>query len=78
MMSETISIRLTPERKNLLEEAKRHFKVKKNSDVIDLALKISLRSRSDYESRLKAVVGCIKLAGKKDAVERIRALRGNG
>lgn len=76
-MTETISIRLTPERKNLLEQAKRHFKVDKNSAVIDLALKISLRNRADYDSRLKAVAGCIELPGKKTSIERIRELRGN-
>ena len=77
-MSETISIRLTPERKTLLEEAKRHFKIDKNSEVIDLALKFSLRNRSDYDSRLKAVSGCIELPGKETSIERIRELRGNG
>ena len=76
-MSETISVRLTPEREKLLKTAKRYYKVKNNSEVIDLALKEALKDRADYESRLKSVVGCVKLKGKENSIERIRKLRGH-
>ena len=75
-MSGTISVRLTPEREKLLMKAKRYYKVKNNSEVIDLALKEALRGRADYESRLKTVIGCVKLKGKENSIERIRKLRG--
>ncbi len=75
-MNKTISLRLTSERGNLLKQAKQFFKVRKNSDAIDLALKMSLRERPDYDERLKAVTGCIQLNGGKTAVDAVRNLRG--
>ena len=74
-MNKTISIRLTEERADLLSRAKRYFKVKKDTDVIDLALKTSLKAEFDYDSKLKSVLGCIKLTGNESATRTIRALR---
>lgn len=75
-MNRTISLRLTSERGNLLKQAKQFFKVRKNSDAIDLALKMSLRERPGYDERLKAVTGCIQLNGEETAVAAVRNLRG--
>ncbi len=75
-MNRTISLRLTSERENLLKQVKKFFKVRKNSDAIDLALKMSLRERHDYDERLKAVTGFIQLNGDETAVTAVRSLRG--
>lgn len=75
-MNRTISLRLTSERENLLKQVKKFFNVRKNSDAIDLALKMSLRERPDYDERLKAVTGCIQLNGDETAVTAVRSLRG--
>jgi hypothetical protein len=74
-MDKTITIRLTPERRNLLMRAKKHFKTTRNSDVIDFALRASLRDVSDYEKRLNSVIGCTKFANDENSVQKIRALR---
>lgn len=76
-MNRTISLRLTSERENLLRQVKKFFNVRKNSDAIDMALKMSLKDRPDYGERLKAVTGCIKLAGEESAVAAVRNLRGD-
>ena len=76
-MNRTISLRLTSERENLLKQVKKFFNVSKNSDAIDLALKMSLRDRPDYDERLNAVSGCIQLNGEETAVTAVRSLRGN-
>jgi len=76
-MNRTISLRLTSERENLLKQVKKFFNVSKNSDAIDLALKMSLRDRPDYAERLNAVTGCIKLKKGKTAVAAVRKLRGD-
>lgn len=76
-MNRTISLRLTTERENLLKQVKKLFNIKKNSDAIDLALKMSLRDQPDYGERLNAVTGCIKLNGEKTAVTAVRNLRGD-
>lgn len=75
-MTRTISIRLTPEREYLLIQAKKRFKAKKYSDVIDLALKTSVKDISDYGLRLKNAIGCIKFQGDENAIDLIRNLRG--
>jgi len=76
-MNRTISLRLTSERENLLRQVKKFFNVRKNSDAIDLALRMSLRDRADYDERLNAVTGCIQLNGEETAVEAVRNLRGD-
>ena len=75
-MNRTISLRLTSEREILLKQVKKFFNVRKNSDAIDLALKMSLRDRPDYAERLNAVTGCIKLKKGETAVAAVRSLRG--
>ncbi|MCX5886543.1 MAG: hypothetical protein NT096_11655 [Proteobacteria bacterium] len=74
-MGQTITIRLTPKREKLLTGLKKRFKVKKNSQAIDLALKMSITDDIDYRSRIEQVSGCISLKGKGSAVKRIRSLR---
>jgi len=74
-MNKTISIRLTEERADLLNRAKKHHRVKKDIDVIDLALRESLKTETDYDSKLKSVSGCIKLTRNDSATHTIRALR---
>lgn len=74
-MSQSITIRLTPARERLLNLVKRRFKVKKNSEAIDIALKMSFDENIDYRTRLQKVTGCINLKGKENAIERIRSLR---
>lgn len=76
-MNRTISLRITSEREYLLKQAKQFFKVKKNSDAIDMALKMSLKNRSDYEERLRSVTGCIQLSDGETAVAAVRRLRGD-
>jgi hypothetical protein len=77
-MGQTITIRLTPKREKLLTCLKKRFKVKKNSQAIDLALKMSITDDIDYRSRIEQVSGCISLKGKGSAVKRIRSLRDAG
>ena len=77
-MGQTITIRLTPQREKLLTGLKKRFKVKKNSQAIDLALKMSITDDIDYRSRIEQVSGCISLKGKGSAVKRIRSLRDVG
>ena len=74
-MSQSITIRLTPARERLLKLVKKRFKVKKNSEAIDIALKMSFDENIDYSTRLQKVTGCISLKGKGNAIERIRSLR---
>jgi len=74
-MSQTITIRLTPKREKLLTGLKKRFHVKKTSEAIDLALKMSSKDDIDYRARIEQVSGCISLKGKGSAVHRIRALR---
>jgi len=74
-MGQTITIRLTPKREKLLTGLKKRFKVKKNSQAIDLALKMSITDDIDYRSRIEQVSSCISLKGKGSAVKRIRSLR---
>ncbi len=74
-MGETITIRLTPSRKRLLKLLKKRFNLKKNSEVIDLALNMSFKDEIDYRSKLEKVAGCISLEGSEDSVKRVRSLR---
>lgn len=76
-MNRTISLRITSEREYLLKQAKQRFKVKKNSDAIDMALKMSLKERPDYDERLRAVAGCIQLNDGETAIAAVRNLRGD-
>jgi len=75
-MNQTVTIRLTPSRERLLNLFKKRFNLKKNSEAIELALKMSLKDSIDYGSRLKKVSGCISLNGEEDSVKRIRSIRG--
>lgn len=74
-MSRSITIRLTPTRERLLKLLKKRFNLKKNSDAIDFALRMSFREEIDYKSRIEKVAGCISLKGHKDSVRMIRSLR---
>ncbi|MCX5894441.1 MAG: hypothetical protein NTZ51_01215 [Proteobacteria bacterium] len=74
-MGQTITIRLTPKREKLLTGLKKRFKVNKNSEAIDLALKMGSTDGIDYRTRIEQVSGCISLKGKRNAVKRIRSMR---
>jgi len=74
-MNRTISIRITPERDDLLRRAKVIFNVEKNSDAIDLALKISVKDLPDFDKRLKDATGCIKPFAEESAVAAVRRIR---
>ena len=74
-MSQTITIRLTPKREKLILGLKKRFKLKNNSDAIDVALKMSTTDDVDYRSKIAQVSGCISLKGKTNAVKQIRSLR---
>ena len=74
-MSQTITIRLTPKREKLILGLKKRFKLKNNSDAIDVALKMSTTDDVDYRSKMAQVSGCISLKGKTNAVKQIRSLR---
>ena len=74
-MSQTITIRLTRKREQLLKLVKKRFNIKKNSEAIDLALSMSFKDDADYRSRLEKVSGSIRLKGKATAVKNIRSLR---
>ncbi len=74
-MNQTITIRLTPKREKMLNKIKRRFKVRKNSEAIDLALRLSYGEEIDYKERIKKVTGCINLKGQDTSVKKIRSLR---
>ena len=74
-MSQTITIRLTSKRERLLKLLKKRFNIKRNSDAIDLALKMSFKDDIDYKSRLEKASGCIKLKGRENSTKKIRTLR---
>ena len=75
IVNQTITIRLTPKREKLLTGLKKRYKLKKNSQAIDLALTMSSTDEIDYRSRIEQVSGCISLKRKGSAVQRIRSLR---
>lgn len=74
-MSRSITIRLTPTRERFLKLLKKRFNLKKNSEAIDLALRMSFREEIDYKSRIEKVAGCISSRGRKNSVKMIRSLR---
>lgn len=74
-MGQSITIRLTPTRERLLKLLKKRFNLKKNSEAIDLALRMSFKDEIDYKSRIEKVAGCISLKGRKRSVKMIRSLR---
>lgn len=74
-MGQTITIRLTPKRERLLKNIKKRFNLKKNSEVIDLVLKMSSNDDVGYKSKIEKVSGIVSLEGKKSSVKRIRFLR---
>ncbi len=74
-MGQSITIRLTPTRERLLKLLKKRFKLEKNSEAIDLALRMSFKDEIDYKSRIEKVAGCISLKGNKNSVKIIRSLR---
>ena len=74
-MNQTITIRLTPKRERLLKLLKKRFNIKRNSEAIDLALRMSFKDDIDYKSRLKKVSGSISLKGKATSVKSVRSLR---
>ena len=75
VMGQSITIRLTPTRERLLKLLKKRFKLEKNSEAIDLALRMSFKDEIDYKSRIEKVAGCISLKGNKNSVKIIRSLR---
>ncbi|MGR3177615.1 MAG: hypothetical protein ACUZ8E_06125 [Candidatus Anammoxibacter sp.] len=74
-MGQTITIRLTSKRERLLKNFKKRFNLKKNSEAIDLALRMGADDEVDYKSRIDKVSGIINLKGKKTSVKTIRILR---
>ena len=74
-MNQAITIRLTPTRERLLKLFKKRFNIKKNSEAIELALRMSFNNEISYESKIKKVAGCIESESHTDAVSQIRSLR---
>lgn len=74
-MAETISIRMTPERARLFNRARKKFRLKRYSEVVDLALQNVLKDEVDYAEKLESVSGCVSLEADKDSVQAIRHLR---
>jgi len=74
-MTETLTIRLTAQRTQLLNRLKKRLKVKKNIDAIDIALQMGCRDEVDYMSRIEKAAGCLSSHAGESAVERIRSLR---
>lgn len=74
-MSQSITIRLTPTRERLLKVLKKRHNLKKNSEVIDLALRMSFKEDTDYRAKIEKVAGCISLVGRKNSVKMMRSLR---
>jgi hypothetical protein len=75
-MAQSITIRLTPERARFIKLIKKRFNFKKNSEAIDLGLRMSLEDEIDYKYKVEQVSGCISLPGSKNAAQRIQDLRG--
>jgi len=76
-MSNTITIRLTPDRERLLKLFKMRYHIEKNTDAIELALKIGFESDIDYRTKLERVAGCLQGVDNRNAVDMIRELRDN-
>ncbi len=74
-MGQILSFRLTPEREKMLNKIKKRYKVKKNSEAIDLLLRMNTEKELKYKQRIEQVAGCISFKGRQDAVTRIRKLR---
>ncbi len=74
-MTETLTIRLTARRAELLNRLKKRLRVKKNIDVIDIALQMGCRDEVDYISRIEKAAGCLCADTGTGAVARIRSLR---
>ncbi len=74
-MSNTITIRLTPDRERLLKLFKLRHNIKKNSEAIELALRLGFESELDYRSKINKVAGCLKSKEDRKASDMIRTLR---
>ena len=74
-MSQTITIRLTPKRAQLLKQFKNMHNLKKNSEAIDLALRLNIEADIDYSARIKKVSGCLGKNDNRTALDAIRSLR---
>ena len=74
-MSQSITIRLTPKRERLLKLLKKRYKIKKNSEAIELALNMTFKDEIDYKAKIAEVTGCIRLTGAPNSVKKIRSLR---
>lgn len=74
-MTETLTIRLTAQRTQLLNRLKKSFRVKKNIEAIDIALQMGCRDEIDYPSRIEKAAGCLSADIGADAVKRVRTLR---
>lgn len=74
-MGQSITIRLTPSRERFLKMLKKRFNLRKTSDAIDMALRISVKDEIDYKPRIEKVSGCINIEGTENSVKRIRYLR---
>lgn len=74
-MSNTITIRLTPDRERLLKLFKHQHNVKTNSEAFELALRLGAAEDQDYKKKLSKVAGCLAKDSRQDAVEMVRALR---
>ena len=75
-MSNTITIRLTPDRERLLKLFKLQHNIQKNSEAIELALRLGSDSDVGYNSKINQVAGCLVLKRKnRDANDIVRELR---
>lgn len=75
-MSTTITIRLTPERERLLKLFKQQHNIQRNSEAIELALKLGFKDQIEYLPKIRQVAGCLKQNCKQNADEIVRNLRG--
>ncbi len=74
-MNTSITIRLTPIRERLLKLFKQRYNIQRNSEAIELALKMSFPDETDYKSKIEKVTGCIKEKNDVNAIDQIRSLR---
>ncbi len=74
-MNQSITFRLMPARERLIKLVKKRYNVKKNSEAIDIALKISYDGNISYSDKTEKVKGCIRLGRKENAIKKIRVLR---
>jgi len=75
-MSNSITIRLTPDRERLLKLFKLRHNIQKTSEAIELALKLGFDEQIDYLPKINNVAGCLQFENGENADEIVRNLRG--